>query len=40
MVIKSDVSIDEFTGWLSDARKVGFIKNPPDLGRFVERMAP
>jgi NitT/TauT family transport system substrate-binding protein len=38
MVIKSDVSIDEFTGWLSDARKVGFIKNPPDLGRFVERM--
>jgi NitT/TauT family transport system substrate-binding protein len=40
MVIKSDVSVDEFTGWLSDAQKVGFIKNPPDLGRFVERMAP
>jgi NitT/TauT family transport system substrate-binding protein len=38
MVIKSDVSIDEFTGWLSDAQKVGFIRNPPDLGRFVERM--
>ena len=40
MVIKSDVSVDEFTGWLSDAQKVGFIKNPPDLGRFVERIAP
>ena len=40
MVIKSDVSVDEFTGWLSDAQKVGFIRNPPDLGRFVERIAP
>jgi NitT/TauT family transport system substrate-binding protein len=40
MVIKSDVSVDEFTGWLNDAQKVGFIKNPPDLNRFVERIAP
>jgi NitT/TauT family transport system substrate-binding protein len=40
MVIKSDVSVDEFTGWLSDAQTVGFIRNPPDLGRFVERIAP
>jgi NitT/TauT family transport system substrate-binding protein len=39
MDIKSDVSVDEFTGWLKDAQKVGFIRNPPDLGRFVERMA-
>lgn len=40
MVVTSDVSVGEFAGWLSDAQKVGFIRNPPDLKRFVERIAP
>lgn len=38
MMVTSDVSLDQFKSWVADAQKVGFIKNAPDLSRFVETL--
>ena len=36
MLLTSDASLAEFEAWVKDAQKVGFIRNPPDMSRFVE----
>jgi len=38
MVVTSDISLDRLKSWVADAQKVGFIKNPPDLSRFVDTL--
>lgn len=40
MQITSDASLAEFESWIKDAQKVGFIRNPPDMSRFVELLRP
>ena len=40
MQITSDASVEQFKSWVEDARRVGFIKEPPDLSRLVEQLPP
>lgn len=35
MQVTSDASLEEFKSWVAQAQQVGFIKDPPDLSRFV-----
>ena len=40
MRVTSDISLEEFKSWVASAQQVGFIKNAPDLSRFVETLKP
>jgi NitT/TauT family transport system substrate-binding protein len=33
--VTADVSSAAFTSWVADAQKVGFLRDSPDLSRFV-----
>jgi NitT/TauT family transport system substrate-binding protein len=36
MSVTADLSLADFQSWVSDAKKVGFLRNVPDLARFIE----
>jgi NitT/TauT family transport system substrate-binding protein len=36
MQLTSNASLAEFQTWVKDAQQIGFIRNPPDMARFVE----